>query len=156
MKSDDESVKHFTPQNLTDLPSNPGVYQMLDAASQVLYVGKASHLKKRVSSYFHRSEAHPKTHALVAQIAQIKVIITATEMEALLLESNLIKSIRPKYNVLMRDDKTYPFIHINTQHDFPRIEVKRCKKKPTHGDFFGPYPSVSAVYDTLTMLQKVF
>ncbi len=141
---------------LAGLPSGSGVYQMFDMAGQILYVGKASNLKKRVSSYFSQREQAPKTRALVSQIDRIEVTLTRTETEALLLESNLIKSLRPKYNVLLRDDKTYPFIHIDTNHDFPRIEVKRCKKKPVTGDFFGPYPSALAVRETLTLMQKIF
>lgn len=141
---------------LANLPSGAGVYQMFDPAGQILYVGKAANLKKRVSSYFSQREQAPKTRALVRQIHHIEVSLTRTETEALLLESNLIKSLRPKYNVLMRDDKTYPFIHIETNHDFPRIEIKRCKKKPTTGDFFGPYPSALAVRQTLALIQKIF
>lgn len=151
--TDEFSIKD---KYLKTLPSCSGVYQMFDAADNILYVGKAGNLKKRVSSYFTKQDHSPKTRALVRQIANIRITVTATETEALLLESNLIKSLRPKYNVLMRDDKSYPFIHIDTTHDFPRIEVKRCKKKPTQGDFYGPYPSVAAVRETVTMIQKIF
>lgn len=140
---------------LTHLTQAPGIYRMLDATGQVLYVGKASNLKKRVQSYF-RQEQSTKTQSLVSQIASIDIQVTRSETEALLLESNLIKSLRPKYNVLMRDDKTYPFIHISSKHSFPRIEVLRRKQKPQDGDFFGPYPNATAVRQTLALIQKIF
>lgn len=149
-------TEHFERSFLKGLPTCPGVYQMFDISGHVLYVGKAANLKKRVSSYFSQKDHAPKTESMVRQIANIEVTITATETEALLLESNLIKALRPKYNVLMRDDKSYPFIHIDTSHDFPRIEIKRCKKKPTYGAFYGPYPSAAAVRETVTMIQKIF
>ncbi len=141
---------------LANLTPEPGIYRMLDAEGVVLYVGKASNLKKRVNSYFNKQDNAPKTRSLVHQIVSIEVSITRSETEALLLESNLIKSLKPKYNVLMRDDKSYPFIHVSSRHDFPRMELMRCKKKPQQGDFFGPYPSVSAVRETLGMIQKIF
>lgn len=129
---------------------------MLDADGLVLYVGKASNLKKRVSSYFLKQNIGPKTRSLVSQIASIEVSITRSETEALLLESNLIKTLLPKYNVLLRDDKSYPYIHVNSEHRFPRMESYRSKKKPKSGDFFGPYPSAVAVHQTLNTIQKVF
>lgn len=141
---------------LKNLPKEPGVYRMLDTEGTVLYVGKAAHLKKRVNSYFNKQGLSPKTQALVSQIASIDVTITKTETEALLLESNLIKALRPKYNVLLRDDKSYPYIHIHSKHPFPRIELSRSKKKPSSPDYFGPYPGVNAVKDTLQRIQKVF
>jgi len=141
---------------LLNLTTEPGVYRMLDIEGVVLYVGKASNLKKRVSSYFSKQVSSPKTRALVKQIHAIDVSVTRSETEALLLESSLIKSLRPKYNVLMRDDKSYPFVHIAANHLFPRMELMRAKKKPESGDFFGPYPGTAAVRDTLTLIQKVF
>ncbi len=141
---------------LANLTSDPGVYRMLDSEGMVLYVGKASNLKKRVNSYFNKSNISVKTRSLVSQIVTIDVSITRSETEALLLESSLIKSLRPKYNVLMRDDKSYPFIHVSHSNDFPRFEMLRSKKKPQKGDFFGPYPSVAAVRETLGIIQKVF
>lgn len=143
-------------QFVKKLPSLPGVYRMLDKDGVVLYVGKAHHLKKRVSSYFNKKDNSAKTRSLVEQIASIDIQITRSETEALLLESNLIKSIRPKYNVLMRDDKSYPYIYVNTGHAFPRIEMLRLKKKPPKGQYFGPYPSVNAVRESLVLLQKIF
>ncbi len=141
---------------LTNLTSEPGVYRMLDADGTVLYVGKAANLKKRVSSYFNKNTGSAKVRSLVHQIVTIDVSVTRSETEALLLESSLIKSLRPKYNVLLRDDKSYPYIYVSSQHAFPRMEIMRSKKKPQNGDFFGPYPSVMAVRETLGIIQKVF
>jgi len=138
------------------LTSEPGVYRMLDAQGIVLYVGKAGNLKKRVTSYFTKQNTGSKTRSLVSQITDIDVTVTRSETEALLLESNLIKSLRPKYNVLMRDDKTYPYIQVSSQHPFPRMDAFRSKKKPQKGTYFGPYPSVSAMRETLNIIQKVF
>lgn len=140
---------------LTKLPPDPGIYRMLDEQGVVLYVGKAANLKKRVTSYFSKQNTGAKTRALVQQIHSIEVTVTRSETEALLLESNLIKSLKPKYNVLMRDDKSYPYIHIS-KHAFPRIESYRTKKKPATGEFFGPYPSTTAVRETLLTIQKLF
>ena len=149
-----------TPEYLTDflnqLTSEPGVYRMRDAEGTVLYVGKAGNLKKRVTSYFSKQNSGSKTKKLVKQIATIEVNVTRSESEALLLESNLIKSLRPKYNVLLRDDKSYPYIHVTGSHPFPRMELYRSKKKPSDKDFFGPYPTIGAVKETLNTIQKVF
>lgn len=139
-----------------NLPNSPGVYRMLDENGTVLYVGKAGNLKKRVTSYFSKTGTGAKTRSLVGQIASIDVSITRSETEALLLESSLIKSLSPKYNVLMRDDKSYPYIYVNTEHAFPRMEIIRSKKKPKKGLCFGPYPGVNAVRETLNIIQKVF
>ncbi len=133
----------------------PGVYQMLDAAGTVLYVGKANNLRKRIASYFRvAGERSPKTRAMVAQIADIRVAVTQTEAEALLLEANLIKRHRPRYNILLRDDKSYPYIYVSN-HDYPRLGFHRgARKKGVR--YFGPYPSTVAVRDTLNLLQKLF
>ena len=141
---------------LEKLSSDPGVYRMLDSKGVVLYVGKAGNLKKRVSSYFNKTTAGAKTRSLVNQIAAIEISITRSETEALLLESSLIKSLRPKYNVLLRDDKSYPYILVSPHHTFPRMEIVRFKKKPQKGEVYGPYPSVAAVRQTLGVIQKVF
>ena len=122
---------------LTNITQAPGIYRMLDSAGNVLYVGKAINLKKRVGSYFTKTTNSPKTQALLMQIASIEVSVTKTEVEALLLESNLIKLLRPKYNILLRDDKSYPYIHVTKQHAFPRISFYRSKKKPHSDDFYG-------------------
>ncbi|MBA2650425.1 MAG: excinuclease ABC subunit UvrC [Legionella sp.] len=141
---------------LSQLPNEPGVYRMLNDEGQVLYVGKASNLKKRVSSYFTKQIKSSKTLSLVNQIKSVEVSVTRSETEALLLESNLIKSLRPKYNVLLRDDKSYPYIHISNHPEFPSISIYRGKKKPIKGHYFGPYPSTQAVRETITIIQKVF
>lgn len=141
---------------LSHLPSDPGIYRMLDSEGKVLYVGKAANLKKRVTSYFKQNNIGPKTRSLVGQIKSIEISLTRSETEALLLESTLIKTLRPKYNVLLRDDKSYPYIHLSNHPQFPRVESYRAKKKPSSGDFFGPYPSGTAVRETVVTIQKVF
>lgn len=140
---------------LNRLPSEPGIYRMIDDKGSVLYVGKAANLKKRVLSYFNKNNKGAKTCSLMTQIVSVEITLTRSETEALLLESNLIKALRPKYNVLLRDDKSYQYIHL-TNHPFPRIESYRSKKKPLTGLFFGPYPSGKAVKETIVTIQKVF
>ncbi len=137
------------------LTHRPGVYRMRDAAGKVLYVGKARDLKKRVSSYFQRSHADAKTASMVAQVAGVDVTVTNTEAEALLLEYNLIKKHRPRFNVVLRDDKSYPYIYVSTEHPFPRLKFHRGPRKGK-GRYFGPYPNAAAVRKTLNELQKLF
>ncbi|SIT65688.1 Excinuclease ABC subunit C [Ectothiorhodosinus mongolicus] len=132
----------------------PGVYRMLDKRGTTLYVGKARDLKKRVSSYFQKQVSGPRIQSMVTQITDIQVTVTATEAEALLLESNLIKQYRPRYNVLLRDDKSYPMIFIS-DHTYPRISFHRGPRR-RQGQYFGPYPSAGAVRETLHLLQKIF
>ncbi len=139
---------------LGSLTEKPGIYQMLDATGKVLYVGKAKNLKNRVSSYFRNKGLNNKTMALVSRIVQMEVTVTRTETEALLLEHNLIKSHRPPYNILLRDDKSYPYIFLSDQ-EFPRIGFHRGAKRQ-RGQYFGPYPNSGAVRDSLAFLQKVF
>lgn len=141
---------------LENLPLAPGVYRMRDIDNKVIYVGKATSLKKRVQSYFNQSDQGSKTRALVRQIVSIDVIVTRSETEALLLESQLIKSLRPKYNVLMRDDKSYPYLYVSLKHTYPSLSMVRTKKNPQQKGYFGPYPGVSAVRETLNLIQKAF
>jgi excinuclease ABC subunit C len=136
------------------IPTGPGVYRMQDAEGKVLYVGKAKDLRRRVGSYFSRA-LNVRLQAMVAQVAHVEVTVTRTEGEALLLESNLIKTLQPRYNVLLRDDKSYPYIYLSTQDAFPRLAFYRGSRKGP-GRFFGPYPSASAVRETLQLLQKLF
>jgi excinuclease ABC subunit C len=139
---------------LKTLTSRPGVYRMLNTGGDVLYVGKAKNLKKRVSSYFSRS-LNRRIQVMVGQIANIEVIVTHTEAEALLLENHLIKSLKPKYNVLLRDDKSYPYIYLSTDHTFPALSFRRGARRGK-GRYFGPYPSASSTRETLQVLQKLF
>jgi excinuclease ABC subunit C len=137
------------------LPARPGVYRMLDAQGEILYVGKARNLKSRVASYFQPSNVHPKIQALVAKTTGMEVTIANSDTEALLLEFNLIKKHRPRFNVVLRDDKSFPYLHFETAHEFPRLSFYRGSRKEP-GRFFGPYPSAGAVRDTLQQLQKLF
>ncbi|USD66358.1 excinuclease ABC subunit UvrC [Vibrio sp. SCSIO 43136] len=139
---------------LKTVTSQPGVYRMYNAESTVIYVGKAKDLKKRLSSYFRAKLDNEKTRALVSHIDKIDVTVTHTETEALILEHNYIKQYLPKYNVLLRDDKSYPFIFISG-HKHPRLSMHRGAKK-RKGEYFGPYPDSGAVRETLHLLQKIF
>ncbi|MEM1100941.1 MAG: excinuclease ABC subunit UvrC, partial [Pseudomonadota bacterium] len=137
------------------LDGSPGVYRMLDAQSRVLYVGKAKNLKNRVSNYA-RGNAHaPHIFRVIAETASMMFLTTRTETEALLLEQNLIKQLKPKYNVLLRDDKSFPYIFISSEHDFPKLEKHRGAKT-RKGRYYGPFASAGAVNRTLNTLQKVF
>lgn len=138
---------------LSSLPSRPGVYCMRDKAQKVLYIGKAKDLKKRLSSYFRPLE-DPRIKQLVGKITTIDVTVTQSEKEALLLEISLIKSLKPHYNVIFRDDKSFPYLFVS-KHDYPRLIYIRGKQKE-EGTYYGPYPSALAVKDTLTTLQKLF
>jgi excinuclease ABC subunit C len=141
---------------LVHLTHRPGVYRMLDAAGTVIYVGKARDLKRRVTSYFQGSRAHDaKTIAMLRGIAGIEVTVTRTEVEALMLEYNLIKEHRPRFNVMLRDDKSYPYILLETRHRYPRLSFYRGPRT-SKGRLFGPYPSAGAVRETLNQLHKLF
>jgi len=141
-------------QFLKTLSSEPGVYRMLDNDNQVIYVGKAKSLKKRVSSYFRSNITDSKTRVLVSNICNIEVTLTNTETEALLLENNLIKKYQPRYNILLRDDKSYPYILL-TNHKHPRLAFHRGSRK-VKGEYFGPFPSAGAVSESLRLMQKIF
>ena len=151
MTATDFDSEHF----LKNLTRKPGVYRMLDVQGKVLYVGKARNLKNRVSSYFRASGLATKTMAMVAKIHRIETTVTKSETEALLLEQSLIKTDRPPYNILLRDDKSYPFVHISTQDGIPRLSFHRGLKKGA-GKYFGPFPSAAAVRDSLNVLQRLF
>ncbi|MEH6387248.1 excinuclease ABC subunit UvrC [Pseudomonas profundi] len=140
---------------LATASNKPGVYRMLDEQGTLLYVGKAKNLKKRLSSYFRKTGLSPKTEALVARIRQVDTTITANETEALLLEQSLIKASRPPYNILLRDDKSYPYVFLSSEDDFPRLGLHRGTKK-ARGRYFGPYPSAGAIRESLGLLQKAF
>ena len=140
---------------LKSASSSPGVYRMYTETGELLYVGKAKNLKKRLSSYFRSSGLSIKTQSLVKQIHQVELTITHTEGEALLLESNLIKAHLPKYNVLLRDDKSYPYIYVSDQDEFPRIIMHRGSKQGA-GRYLGPYPNAGAVRDSLLFIHKLF
>lgn len=139
---------------LSTVTSQPGVYRMYDATGTVIYVGKAKDLKKRLASYFRQQVSSRKTETLVKNIAQIDVTVTHTETEALLLEHNYIKLYQPRYNVLLRDDKSYPLIFLSAD-THPRLAVHRGAKH-AKGEYFGPFPNSYAVRETLALLQKLF
>ncbi|MBQ4850947.1 excinuclease ABC subunit UvrC [Pseudoalteromonas sp. MMG012] len=139
---------------LKTLSTEPGVYRMYDNEHQVIYVGKAKNLKKRVSSYFRANIPDTKTRVLVGNICNIEITLTNTETEALLLENNLIKKYQPRYNILLRDDKSYPYIFLSG-HVHPRLAFHRGSRK-YKGEYFGPFPSSAAVSESLRLMQKIF
>ena len=140
---------------LRTLTHRPGVYRMLDAKHKVIYVGKARDLKKRVASYFNRTHDAAKTAVMMALVTRVEVTVSNTEAEALLLEYSLIKQHKPRFNILLRDDKSYPYIYASTKHDFPRLRFHRGARRGK-GRYFGPFPSTSAVRQTLNELEKLF
>ncbi|HKI74480.1 MAG TPA: excinuclease ABC subunit UvrC [Pseudomonadales bacterium] len=140
---------------LKSLPSRPGVYRMYDDKEGILYVGKAKSLKSRVSSYFRTTALDAKTMALASKIADIQYTMTTSETEALLLEQSLIKQYSPPYNIVFKDDKSYPYIYLSSEDRYPRLAFHRgAQKRP--GKYFGPFPSAYSVRDSLNILQKVF
>lgn len=141
---------------LASLTSLPGVYKMLGANGELLYVGKAKNLKNRVSSYFVKTIDHPKTRALVARIVHIETIVVRSETEALLLEQNLIKQHRPPYNIMLRDDKSYLYVFVSSDKPYPRLAAGRGKGQHQAGKFFGPYPSATSARENMLVLQKLF
>lgn len=148
-------IQPFDPASfLKTLTSRPGVYRMISVDEKVLYVGKAKNLKKRVSSYFTRS-LNRRIQIMVSQIVNIEIIVTHTEAEALILENQLIKSLKPKYNILLRDDKSYPYIHLSVDHGYPALSFKRGARTGK-GRYFGPFPSAGSTRETLQLLQKLF
>ena len=151
-----ESIHARIKEKLKNLPMCPGVYIMYNRSGKVIYVGKSKVLKNRVSSYFVHSKNHtPKTIAMVSHVVDFHYIVTDSEVEALILECNLIKKYRPKYNVLLRDDKTYPYIKVTVNEDYPRVlKVRRVLKDKAK--YFGPYTNVEAVNDTLDVIRNIY
>jgi excinuclease ABC subunit C len=142
------------PLDLGSLPREPGIYRMLDGKRKVLYVGKARNLRKRVSSYFQRRPDSPRTEAMAVQIRDIEVTVTPSEAEALVLEHNLIKQLKPRYNVLLKDAKSYPYILL-TDEAYPRFRLYRGNREPA-GEYFGPFPDAGAVHRILHVMQRIF
>src|SRR5882672_8835289 len=140
---------------LRNVPGNAGVYRMLDRKGDALYVGKARNLKSRVQNYTHPAGLSNRLRRMVAETATLEIVITHTEAEALLLECNMIKRLMPRYNVLLRDDKSFPLIHLTAGHDFPQI-TKHRGARSKDGSYFGPFASAGAVNRTLVTLQKAF
>ena len=140
---------------LGTLTQRPGVYKMLDESGAIIYVGKARNLRKRLASHFGPRDTSPKQAAMIARVRHVEVTVTHTEHEALLLENQLIKAHKPRYNINLRDDKSYPYIYVTTSQEFPRVTFHRgAKRKP--GRYFGPFPSATAVRESLKLLQKIF
>lgn len=140
---------------LKQLTERPGVYRMIDAKGVIIYVGKAKNLKRRVSSYFTKRHDEIKTSKMVSKVARVEVTVTDTDSEAFILENTLIKRYKPKYNILFRDDKSYPYIFVSTEKEYPSLSYHRGAKR-RKGEYFGPFPNASAVHQTLHALQKIF
>ncbi|MGR9035605.1 MAG: excinuclease ABC subunit UvrC [Gammaproteobacteria bacterium] len=140
---------------LNNLTTRPGIYKMLDGQGEIIYIGKAKNLKNRVSSYFKSQNSSIKQQTMISRVGSIEVTVTRTEGEALLLESQLIKRYKPRYNICLRDDKSYPYIFLSGHQDFPQLTFHRGAKNK-QGKYFGPYPSVGAVRECLKILQKIF
>ena len=149
------SGREILSRKVKSMPEKPGVYRMLGEKKNVLYVGKAKNIKKRLQSYVRPTGNNNRITKMVSLIKDVEITITENETDALLLELNLIKSHKPRYNIMLRDDKTFPYIFISSEHDFPRLEKHRgAKTKP--GSYYGPFANASAVNRTLNTLQKVF
>jgi len=155
--SDTQSTEPFDAKAfLKKVPGVPGVYRMYGEDAKILYVGKAKQLKNRLSSYFLKQGLSLKTQALVSRIRSIEFTITHSETEALILEQNQIKALKPPYNILLRDDKSYPYIFLDNTHDYPSVGLKRVRSKGKTGQYFGPFPSSGSVRESLKQLEKLF
>src|SRR6184192_2825804 len=149
-------MSEFDPKEfIASLPRRPGVYRMFGAGHELLYVGKARSLRDRVGTYFAPRNVDPKVRSLTAHIEGVEVTVTNSETEALLLEYNLIKAHKPRFNVVLRDDKSFPYIQLCVEHEFPRLMFYRGARSGA-GRYFGPFPNAGAVRDTLNQLQKLF
>ena len=143
-------------EKIDQVPDRPGVYLYKDAKAQIVYIGKAASLRSRVRSYFQESRARdPKTDALVGQIRDLEYIVTANELEAMILESTLVKKHRPRYNIILRDDKHYPFLKLTTNEEFPRLVVARRVQKDG-ATYFGPFYPATAMRETLRLVRQLF
>ncbi len=150
-----EEIAKIIKTAANDAGMRPGVYKMIDEKGKVIYVGKAKHLKNRLISYTHFEQLATRTKMMVSNIASVEFIVVNSEIESLLLENNLIKTLKPFYNVLLKDDKTFPYIVIDDSHEFPRIYKYRTLK-PKGKNFYGPYPAISALDETIKVIQKTF
>ena len=153
-KDRDARLEQLRQQALA-LPASPGVYLMKDGEGKVIYVGKAKILPRRVSSYFQKTPPSPRIGLMVSKIETFDFVVTATEKESLILENSLIKKYRPRFNVILRDDKTYPSLRLSLSEDFPRLEIVRRPLKDG-SVIFGPFPSAGALRDTVRTAQKLF
>ena len=155
-RMEERVIPEVVREKLKLLPDNPGVYIMKDAAGKIIYVGKAVVLKNRVRQYFQSQRNHtPKVRAMVAKVADFEFIMTASEVEALILECNLIKKHRPRYNISLKDDKSYPYVKVTLQDDFPRVFLTHHIRKDG-ARYFGPYTNVTAVHESLKLLRRLF
>jgi excinuclease ABC subunit C len=155
MNSSDSAALFDAKAFLKTVTQRPGIYRLLDETGAIIYVGKARNLKRRLASHFAQQDSSPKQRAMMARVRNVEVTVTHTEQEALLLENQVIKTHKPRYNINLRDDKSYPYIYVATSHEYPRITFRRGAK-PREGRYFGPFAGAAAVRDSLKLLQKVF
>ena len=151
----EQSGAEIIREHLKNMPVSPGVYRMIDVNGDVLYVGKAKNLKNRVGNYVSPSGLSTRIMRMVSLTRGMEIVTTKTEAEALLLEANLIKKLKPRYNILLRDDKSFPYILLPSEHDFPQL-MKHRGARSIKGSYFGPFASAGAVNETLAVLEKAF